>query len=73
MADLGRSLERAAEVPGLVVLADRDDFVGSVAMRTRAARRAGATIAHIANAGHRWMLDQPADTATLLNRFWQRN
>lgn len=73
MVDLGRSLERAAQVPGLVVLAEQDNFVGSVAMRERSARRAGATIAHIANAGHRWMLDQPADTATFLEQFWRRN
>lgn len=71
MAELGRDLNRAARVPGLVVIASDDKFVGTTAMRERAAGRAGASVAHIADAGHRWMLDQPGHTAATLVGFWE--
>lgn len=70
MANLGRDLTDAARVPGMIVIADDDHFVGTTTMRERAARRAGAVTAHITNAGHRWMLDQPKATASALEQFW---
>lgn len=70
MANLGRDLTGAARVPGMIVIADDDHFVGTTTMRERAARRAGAVTAHITNAGHRWMLDQPKATASALEQFW---
>jgi pimeloyl-ACP methyl ester carboxylesterase len=70
MADLGRNLDRAAQVPGLAIVAADDHFVGTTEMRERAAKRAGAAVAHIDHSGHRWMLDQPGATAEALERFW---
>lgn len=70
MANLGRNLSRAAQVPGLVVIAADDHFVGTTEMRVRAANRAGATVASLDNSGHRWMLDQPQAAAKALTLFW---
>jgi pimeloyl-ACP methyl ester carboxylesterase len=70
MAVLGRDLERAAARPGLALVPTDDFFVGSVAARSSTARRAGATVAELPGLGHRWMLDDPAASADVLNRFW---
>ncbi|MEV5771962.1 alpha/beta hydrolase [Streptomyces antimycoticus] len=70
MAELGRNLERAAQRPGLALLATEDRFVGTVAQRCRAARRAGAVTATLGGLGHWWMTQDPGRGAQVLTDFW---
>ena len=70
MADAGRALENAASRPGLSLLATEDPYVGSEAIRRRAADRAGARTEVLDGLGHWWMLEDPAVGAAALTRFW---
>jgi pimeloyl-ACP methyl ester carboxylesterase len=70
MAEAGRELDRAAARPGLSILATEDGYVGSEAMRRRAAQRAGAHTEVFDGLGHWWMLQDPARAAAALTRFW---
>ena len=70
LADAGRALENAAARPGLSILATEDPYVGSHAIRRRAADRAGATTEVLNGLGHWWMLQDPYLSATALTRFW---
>ena len=70
VAELGRSLDRAAQRPGLAILATEDQFVGTEEMRRRSAARAGARVEVLEGLGHWWMLEDPARGAAALTRFW---
>jgi pimeloyl-ACP methyl ester carboxylesterase len=70
MADAGRALENAAGRPGLSILATDDPYVGSEAIRRRAADRAGARTEVLDGLGHWWMLENPTLSAAALTRFW---
>ncbi|TWF75505.1 pimeloyl-ACP methyl ester carboxylesterase [Pseudonocardia hierapolitana] len=70
MAELGRDLERAAQRPGLVVLATADHVGGTAEQRRRAARRAGARVETLDGLGHWWMTRDPARGALALAGFW---
>lgn len=70
MAELGRGLPEAAARPGLALVASEDHYVGSVAMRRRAAARAGARVEVLDGLGHWWMVQDPARAADVLTRFW---
>lgn len=70
MAEAGRLLENAVARPGLSILATEDHYVGSEAIRRRAAERAGAHTEVLAGLGHWWMLQDPARGAAALARFW---
>lgn len=69
MADLGRDLERAAQRPGLCLLATDDHRVGSDAARRRSAARAGARLEVLDGLGHWWMLEDPVGGARVLADF----
>jgi pimeloyl-ACP methyl ester carboxylesterase len=69
-AEAGRALENAAARPGLSLLATEDTYVGSAAIRHRAAERAGAHTEVLEGLGHWWMLQDPARGAAALTRFW---
>lgn len=71
IADAGRELEKAAARPGLSILATEDSYVGSEAMRRRAAERAGAETEVLDGLGHWWMMQDPARGAAALTRFWK--
>jgi pimeloyl-ACP methyl ester carboxylesterase len=71
MAEAGRALEKAAARPGLSILATEDNYVGSEAIRRRAAERAGAQTEVLDGLGHWWMLQDPARGAAALTRFWE--
>ena len=71
MAQAGRALEKAAARPGLSILATEDTYVGSEAIRRRAAERAGAQTEVLDGLGHWWMLQDPARGAAALIRFWE--
>jgi pimeloyl-ACP methyl ester carboxylesterase len=71
IAQAGRSLEKAAARPGLSILATEDTYVGSEAIRRRAAERAGARTEVLDGLGHWWMLQDPARGAAALTRFWE--
>jgi pimeloyl-ACP methyl ester carboxylesterase len=71
MAELGEGLGRAAERPGLVLLATKDDAVGTAEQRREVAAIAGASVAVI-EGGH-WWLTEPAGAtagAAALKAFW---
>jgi pimeloyl-ACP methyl ester carboxylesterase len=70
LADAGRTLENAAARPGLSLVATEDPFVGTDAMRRRAADRAGARTEVLDGLGHWWMVQDPARGASALARFW---
>jgi pimeloyl-ACP methyl ester carboxylesterase len=71
MAQAGESLERAAQRPGLSILATADPFVGQSDHRLRAAERAGARSEVFDGLGHWWMVEDPARAAAALRRFWE--
>jgi pimeloyl-ACP methyl ester carboxylesterase len=71
VAEAGRALENAAARPGLSILATDDPYVGSDAMRRRAAERAGAHTEVLDGLGHWWMMQDPARGAAALTRFWE--
>ena len=66
---MAENLADASAVPGLVVIATGDDFVGDVAMRRRTAARAGAAVVELP-LQHWWMLENPALAAETLTNFW---
>jgi pimeloyl-ACP methyl ester carboxylesterase len=70
MARLGENLAAAAARPGLAVDATDDPFVGTDAMRRRAADRAEARSAVLEGLGHWWMVQDPARGAAVLTDFW---
>lgn len=70
MATLGHKLEAAAARPGLAILPQEDEVVGTEQQRHRAAQRAGASVAELTGQGHWWMTTAPADAAQLLTQFW---
>jgi pimeloyl-ACP methyl ester carboxylesterase len=70
LADRGCALPEAAARPGLVPVATDDLTAGSVALRHRAARRAGARAVDLDGLGHWWMLQDPARAARMLSEFW---
>lgn len=70
MAELGGSLERAAQRPGLALLATEDLLAGTDEQRSRTARRAGARIATLEGLGHWWMTQDPVRSAQVLTDFW---
>lgn len=70
LAEAGRALGNAAARPGLSILATEDHYVGSEAIRRRAAERAGARTEVLDGLGHWWMLEDPARGAAALTRFW---
>ena len=73
MAQLGAGLGRAAQRPGLSILADFDRAVGSDEQRRRAAARAGAILEVLPGAGHWWMVENPRHVASVLTAFWSRS
>lgn len=70
LAERGRNLSAAVARPGLVPVATEDLTVGSVALRHRAARRAGARAVDLGGLGHWWMLQDPVRVARTLSDFW---
>jgi pimeloyl-ACP methyl ester carboxylesterase len=70
MAQAGRDLKKAADRPGLSILATEDTYVGSAEIRRRAADRAGARTVVLDGLGHWWMVEDPARGAAVLTRFW---
>jgi hypothetical protein len=70
LAERGRNLPAAAARPGLVPVATDDLTAGSVALRPRAAQRAGARAVDLDALGHWWMLQDPARTARMMSDFW---
>jgi hypothetical protein len=60
---------RDVPVPGLVVVPSQDPFLAADVARA-AARQAGAGVAELAGLGHWWMLQDPAQGAAMLERFW---
>ncbi len=71
MAEAGRALGNAAARPGLSILATEDTYVGSDAMRRRAAETAAAQTEVPDGNGHWWMMQDPARGAAALVRFWE--
>lgn len=72
MADAGRNLGKAAQRPGLALLAmnDRDAASGTVRQHRSAAEAAGAEIAELAGVGHWWPVTDPYPVARALAAFW---
>jgi len=70
LSQRGRDLPAAAARPGLLPIATEDFTVGSVALRHRAAQRAGARAVELDGLGHWWMLQDPAQAARMLSDFW---
>lgn len=58
--------------PGLVIESGRDPFRSAVRAR-RLADRTGAELVELPEAGHWWMLEDPAGAARILNDFWGRS
>jgi pimeloyl-ACP methyl ester carboxylesterase len=71
MAQAGGALAKAAVRPGLSLLATEDPYVGSDAIRRRAADLAGARTEVLDGLGHWWMVEDPARGANALTRFWE--
>jgi pimeloyl-ACP methyl ester carboxylesterase len=59
----------AIEGPGLVIESGKDPFRSPARVR-RLADRTGAELVALPDAGHFWMLEDPAGIAEVLTRFW---
>ncbi|BBZ29986.1 alpha/beta hydrolase [Mycolicibacterium madagascariense] len=72
MADAGRALPRAAERPGLALIAmqDLENASGTTEQHRRAATLAGARIAPLDDSGHWWPVEGPAEAARAMRDFW---
>ena len=72
MAEAGRLLPRAAQRPGLALIAvdDVERASGTVVQHEWAARESGATTAHLEGVGHWWPEETPAPVAEALTNFW---
>ncbi|KZE98233.1 MULTISPECIES: alpha/beta hydrolase [unclassified Rhodococcus (in: high G+C Gram-positive bacteria)] len=70
LADAGRNLARAAARPGLSLLTTDDLHVGSTGAKFEVAAQAGARIAVVGGASHRWIFRCAARGAAALNEFW---
>ena len=70
LRELGVNLPDLSGIPGLVVIAAGDPFVGTDQMRRRMAERAGARAVELP-LGHWWMLDDPTLAAKTLADFWR--
>ncbi|MEV5341172.1 alpha/beta hydrolase [Streptomyces sp. NPDC052676] len=68
-AHWGKEFERATAAPGLVLSPAGDPFDDAAAARAVAARL-GARVATLPDAGHFWMLEDPAGAARVLSEFW---
>ncbi len=72
MSDLGKNLERAAALPGLAIVATKDDYVGDIANVERAVARTGADVVTFEGLGHWWMCQEPAKGAAAIKSFLER-
>ena len=70
MRELGDAFRKAAPPRGMVIIAENDHFVGTRDMHMEVASWTGATEAHIAAAGHWWMVEKPREAADLLLSHW---
>jgi len=59
----------AIEAPGLVLASGRDPF-RAPGRAERLARRTGAQLVELPDAGHWWMLEDPGAAAAALSQFW---
>jgi len=70
LAELGKDLEALTALPGLMINAENDHYVGTDEMAQVTADRAGAQVVHLAGVGHWWMCENPALGAATLESFW---
>lgn len=71
--DVGREWApefRDIPAPGLVVVPSEDPFLSARRARN-AAHEARASVVELAGLGHWWMLQDPAEGAAMLERFWE--
>ncbi|WP_410570117.1 alpha/beta fold hydrolase [Amycolatopsis sp. cmx-4-61] len=73
MTRLGEDLGRARATPGLALLAAEDtaNGNGTPAQHRWAADRAGAQVAVLDGAPHRWPSEHPKPAAEALTAFWR--
>jgi pimeloyl-ACP methyl ester carboxylesterase len=70
MTEWGNELEAAERRPGLVIIATADHYTGGEVLARRSAERFGADVAVLEGLGHWWMLQDPAQGAAALTRFF---
>ena len=70
LSELGADLTLMGSRPGLVIIAENDDYVGTDAMHREVANRAGAQVSVLQGVGHWWMVQDPTAGAAMLTRFW---
>ncbi len=70
LKEWGDELARAERRPALAVIPTDDPYLGGVEMNRRAAQRCGADVAVLEGLGHWWMLQDPAQGAAVLAKFF---
>jgi pimeloyl-ACP methyl ester carboxylesterase len=70
MARLGEGLGAAAARPGLVIVPTEDGYTGGEERARWSAGQAKATVAVLQGLGHWWMIQDPAEGAAALRKFW---
>jgi pimeloyl-ACP methyl ester carboxylesterase len=72
MAEAGQLLSRAAQRPGLALIAvdDVGRASGTIEQHEWAARESGATLTYLSGVGHWWPEESPAPVAEALTTFW---
>lgn len=70
LAELGKELPKAAERPGLGIIATEDHYVGTEEITREMAERASAGVTVLDGLGHWWMCQDPKRAADALEGFW---
>lgn len=70
MRTLGEAFAAARPPRGLVIVAENDHYAGTETMHTEVAASVGAQVRRIADAGHWWMIEKPAEAAEFLIAHW---
>jgi len=70
LVNWGKSLHAASLKPGLVIVAEKDPYVGGESLARRSAARCNAKVAVLQGSGHWWMCEHPTRAAEVLEEFW---
>ena len=70
LVNWGKNLHAASLKPGLVIVAEKDPYIGGESLARHSAARCNAKVAVLQGSGHWWMCEHPKRAAEVLEEFW---